>query len=194
MESRLKERLTGAAILVALTVLLVPQMFRGHHGEVATVGAGTEGPPVRSYTIDLSNTPTRTGPLQAADADGSASTGSDAASARDNAQAVPRPPAASAATTVAPPPPTPPPVSAPLPRAVSKGGWSVQLGLFGQRDNAERLMRAAQAKGFAASVAGPDAKGKYRVHKTDLPDRAAAQILAQRLKSQGFDATVAPPP
>jgi DedD protein len=71
MENRLKERLTGAAILVALIVMLVPEMFHGQRGDVAaTAGSSGEGPPVRSYTIDLSNGPTRTGPLQSTPAGG----------------------------------------------------------------------------------------------------------------------------
>lgn len=65
MENRLKQRLTGAAILVALIVMLVPEMFHGQRGNVAAnAGSSGEGPPVRSYTIDLSNSPTRTAPLQ----------------------------------------------------------------------------------------------------------------------------------
>jgi cell division septation protein DedD len=65
MENRLKQRLTGAAILVALIVMLVPEMFHGQRGNVAAIaGSSGEGPPVRSYTIDLSNGPSRTGPLQ----------------------------------------------------------------------------------------------------------------------------------
>jgi cell division septation protein DedD len=65
MENRLKQRLTGAAILVALIVMLVPEMFHGQRGNVAAIaGSSGEGPPVRSYTIDLSNSPTRTAPLQ----------------------------------------------------------------------------------------------------------------------------------
>src|SRR5580700_10194709 len=65
MENRLKERLTGAAILVALIVLLVPEMFHGQRSEVpASAGSSGEGPPLRSYTIDLSNGAARTAPLQ----------------------------------------------------------------------------------------------------------------------------------
>ena len=58
MENRLKERLTGAAILVALVVMLVPEMFHGQRGDIAaSPGSSGDGPPVRSYTIDLSNSP-----------------------------------------------------------------------------------------------------------------------------------------
>jgi cell division septation protein DedD len=75
MENRLKQRLTGAAILVALIVMLVPEMFHGQRGNVAAnAGSSGEGPPVRSYTIDLSNSPTRAGPFQSTPA-GTAATG-----------------------------------------------------------------------------------------------------------------------
>ncbi|MGA8706912.1 MAG: hypothetical protein WB646_07980, partial [Steroidobacteraceae bacterium] len=64
MENRLKERLTGAAILVALIVLLVPEMFRGQRGDTAAPASSGDGPPIRSYTIDLSNSPASKAPLQ----------------------------------------------------------------------------------------------------------------------------------
>jgi cell division septation protein DedD len=78
MENRLKQRLTGAAILVALIVMLVPEMFHGQRGNVAAnAGSSGEGPPLRSYTIDLSNSPTRAGPFQSTPAGTGASSGND---------------------------------------------------------------------------------------------------------------------
>ena len=52
---RLKERLTGAAILVALIVLIVPEMFHGHarRARRPAGAAAARAPPMRSYTIDL---------------------------------------------------------------------------------------------------------------------------------------------
>ncbi len=70
MENRLKERLTGAAILVALIVLLVPEMFRGQRGDAAAPASSGDGPPMRSYTIDLSNSPASKAPLQSTPAGG----------------------------------------------------------------------------------------------------------------------------
>jgi DedD protein len=53
-----KERLTGAIILVVLIVLLVPELLSGPKGPSAPVPAGatptpSEEPPLRSYTINL---------------------------------------------------------------------------------------------------------------------------------------------
>ena len=197
MENRLKERLTGAAILVALIVLLVPEMFHGQRSDVAaSAGSSGEGPPVRSYTIDLSNGPARTAPLQSTPAT-SASNAAGEATAQPAPPAKPAPPATHADTALSEAAKPPPTASAAGNAAASAhagaAGWSVQLGLFAQRDNAERLMHSAQTKGFAVNVSDRDAKGLYHVHAAGLADRAAAQALQQRLRDQGFAAAVVAP-
>jgi cell division septation protein DedD len=207
MDHRLKERLTGAAILVALIVLLVPEMFHGQDGNVAA-GAGNsgEGPPLRSYTIDLSNGAARTAPLQStavANASGADEHSSEPAAppsssmslsgvavAKSDASSANAAPAASVGTASL------GAVSAARPKGfehVAAAGWSVQLGLFSQRDNAQRLVQEAQAKGFAVSLANPDGKGPYRVRAGGLADRAAALALQQRLRTQGFAAAIVAP-
>ena len=220
MENRLKERLTGAAILVALIVMLVPEMFHGQGGDVAAVaGSSGEGPPVRSYTIDLSNSPTRSGPLQstpAGEGNGSNDGKPAAALAPEPTFAVTHTGAAPSAT---PPAPAPVPVPAAAPAASvaaaakvatpsasvdsrqgplaahgPQGAWSVQLGLFAKRDNAERLVHSAQTQGFAVSVSNADAKGLYHVIAGGMADRAAAEAYAQRLKDHGFAAAVVAAP
>jgi len=184
MENRLKERLTGAAILVALIVMLVPEMFHGQRGDVAASASSSgEGPPLRSYTIDLSNNPKTSAPLQ--------STPANTAPTPDPAPA-PVPAAAAAAPTVTVEPRivagSRPPGGAD--HNAAGGGWAVQLGLFAKRDNAERLQHAAQAKGFPVTLSGADARGLYRVYAGGMADRAAAEGYAQRLKDQGMPAAV----
>jgi DedD protein len=213
MENRLKERLTGAAILVALIVLLVPEMFHGQRRDVAANAASSgEGPPLRSYTIDLSNGPARTAPLQATPPSSNA----------ESAAAVSTPPTSTPPTPMPSTPALPAPVSPSAPPAAASGGthtpapavvsktaataasaassahagaaaWSVQLGLFAQRDNADRLMHSAQTKGFAVSVSDRDVKGLYHVQVGGLGDRAAAQAVATRLRDQGFAAALVAP-
>ncbi len=51
MDSRAKQRLTGAVILVALFVLLVPELLTGPRGADAPGTPAEEG--MRRYTIDL---------------------------------------------------------------------------------------------------------------------------------------------
>ncbi len=210
MENRLKERLTGAAILVALIVLLVPEMFHGQRRDVAaSAGSSAEGAPVRSYTIDLSNGPARTAPLQSTPGTNAASAGTDAAAepapapapapaASESAQAphlTPTSPPAHADTTPSAPVThaTPPKRNTTAPTRPVAGPWSVQLGLFAQRDNAERMAHAAQSKGFSVSVSSPDAKGRFHVRAAGLADRASAQTLQQRLRDQGFSAAIVAP-
>jgi len=201
MESRLKERLTGAAILVALIVLLVPEMFHGQRGDVAATASSGEGPPLRSYTIDLSNGPTRTAPLQSTPAT-SAAAPDNAAEASPPPPAVPMTaptparrgaPASGAASAASKPPPLPAAVASAGGSHPSNGAWSVQLGIFAQHDNAEKLLRSAQVKGFAASISERDAKGLYHVVVGNLGDHAAAQTLQGRLHDQGFAAALVPP-
>jgi DedD protein len=220
MENRLKERLTGAAILVALIVALVPELFRGQSGtpsgSAATATTGSpggssgDGPPVRTYTIDLSNNP-GTAPLQSA---------TEPEPTRTQAST---PPAAVVSPPASPPPTPAPPVASPsaaphtiapsppaahvaraqptantspipvAPKATSGGNWSVQLGLFSKRENAERMVSDAKAKGFNAAVSNADAKGQFHVHVTGLTDRSAAQAIAQKLKGEGLPAAVVAP-
>jgi cell division septation protein DedD len=225
MENRLKERLTGAAILVALIVLLVPEMFHGQRRDVAASAGSGEGAPVRSYTIDLSNGPARTAPLQSTPGTSGANAGGETAAEAvpahptPHAQAPAPPPVSppSTASAAATPPAAAPaaadspaahsastvsaasanaPRNAPPPAqraSASAGPWSVQLGLFAQRENAERLAHSAQSKGFAVNVSAADAKGHFRVRVAGLADRASAQALQQRLRGQGFTAAIVAP-
>ncbi|HEV7984997.1 MAG TPA: SPOR domain-containing protein [Steroidobacteraceae bacterium] len=194
MENRLKERLTGAAILVALIVLLVPEMFHGQRGDVAATASSGEGPPVRSYTIDLSNGPARTAPLQSTPPAPAATAvpdnGTDSAPPPTAPATSPSAPSSGAASRA--PPPTAAVAAASSPRT-GTGSWSVQLGIFAQHDNAERLMHSALAKGFAASVSERDLKGLYHVQVGNLNDHAAAQAMRGRLHDQGFPAALVPP-
>ena len=51
----MKERLTGAIILVALLVLLVPELLTGPSSKSPASPAGPEGARLRTYTIDLAD-------------------------------------------------------------------------------------------------------------------------------------------
>ncbi len=179
MESRLKERLTGAAILVALIVLIVPEVFHGRHGATPPQPAGAQsqslptpptspvgstGPaaspvaplaPTRSYTIDLTNTPA---PASARPSTPASAPTSDTASK----PALP-PDSAAPASSAARGAESGPEIGLPSEPAHHPGlrathhegsadGWIVQLGLFAKQGNAERLAHTAQGKGVSASV------------------------------------------
>ncbi len=207
MQTHLKERLTGAALLVVIVVLLVPEMFRGRPASAPQpASTAFEGPPVRSYTIDLRDNgvaqPLPAGaPLSASTpviAGSAPATGAPAAAAP--AASVPAPAiAASPAMTPTQPAPTaalskpaalPPPVvakPAPAPaHATAHSGWTVQVGSYARRDFAERMVKQMKAKGFAVQVAGPDDRGLYRVRSAPFPERASAMALRQQMQQKGL--------
>jgi cell division septation protein DedD len=212
MEQRLKERLTGAAILVAVIVLIVPELFHGHLAERAGKSANSsEGPPMRSYLIDLGASHSAPLQLGAASARGLAaspavSAAPGAASEAAGAPIAPAPtpaPLASSAPVASAQSALPasghPPAKAPASsrsggtRAKAAVDWSVQLGLYAKRANAEHMVHVAHTKGFPASVTAPDAKGRYRVRVAGLTTRSAALTLAARLRAAGLPAAAVGP-
>ena len=185
MQDHLKERLTGAAILVIVVVLLVPELFRGRPTANLKPGSGAiAGPPLRSYTIDLRDTAAAQPP--GASAPVVTSPASTAASAPANV-------AINAAAISA----APPPIAAPaIPAAAAtppsqhagtaKSGWTVQVGTFLRRDYAEHMVKQVSAKGYTVEVAGPDNRGLYRVRSAPQAERAAALALKQKMLASGL--------
>jgi DedD protein len=202
LQDHLKERLTGAAILVIVVVLLVPELFRGPPG--ANLKAGTNasaGPPVRSYTIDLRDSsaaqpPGASAPAIAMPAAAAASASPNgppgAPSAPVDSSAPPAAPALNPATPHAVSPATPrSATAAPSPHAAArasaaKSAWTVQVGSFARRDYAERMAKQVMAKGYAVEVAGPDDRGLYRVRSAPQAERAAATALKQKMQASGL--------
>ncbi len=218
MDSRAKQRLTGAVILAALFVLLVPELLTGPKSSTAPAAPPEEEQGLRSYTIEIDGESETSSPPQVAQPvpvaptpapdndDVAAPLVADSAPARQPEQRaapadVPAPNASSAprqtpaATPAAParaestrpaPSQTPPPAA--------KGSFVVQLGSFGSRDNADRLVRDMSAKGFKAFVAPIRSGGRdlYRVRVGPTPDRASAEALAADLKQAGQSGSIVP--
>jgi DedD protein len=209
-----KERLTGAIILVALIVLLVPELLTGPIGSApraAAVAPSAEEPPLRSYTINLADdTHSRSaavitsGPQPPTPL--STAAGPSGTSAAQPAAAESPPPAAARAAPSAPeaPPAAPPPLmpakSAPASAAaasaannVTGGAWMVQLGSFASRTNAERLARQVKAGGFKVSVSqGSSGRRLFRVRVGPAHDREAATQLAAKLRAAGHSGSIVP--
>jgi DedD protein len=196
-----KERLTGAIILVALIVLLVPELLRGPVRSVPrTVAAPAEEGPLRSVTINLADDSQARGgaaqPQPSAPQPMSAPPSPVPAQASPEGEAPeqsPAPAAAPAAPKAAPPPP---PAHTPAPTAAATepgGAFMVQLGSFASRPNAERLVQRLKAQGFTASVSqGSSGRHLYRVRVGPVRDRAAAAQLQAKLKGAGHTGAVVP--
>jgi len=183
VDSPLKERLTGALIVVALLIVVVPEMLSGPgKSSTTTRSAGDAGPPVRTFSLELGS------PTTAGSQNQSALTpqSSEPPAAAPIAAAPPAPAAAAPAPKEPEAPaPTPPPTQVPAPESApvpqhppvasktpapadvkpaaapaadvpatgAKGQWWTQLGSFSARDNAERLARDLRGQGYSISVA-----------------------------------------
>lgn len=222
MDSRAKQRLTGAVILAALFVLLVPELLTGPKSSTAPAASPEEEQGLRSYTIEIDGKSETSSPPQVAQPvpaaptptptpapdndDVAAPQFAESAPARQPEQRaaaadvpVPSASAESRQTTATIPaaparaePARPAPSRTPPPAA--KGSFVVQLGSFGSRDNADRLVRDMSAKGFKAFVAPIRSGGRdlYRVRVGPTPDRASAEALAADLKRVGQSGSIVP--
>jgi DedD protein len=189
VETRVKERLTGAVILVALIVVLVPELLSGPHGVHRAPARAADAPPERSFTVDLTD-----GPRKSSAAIPQPEAGEAAPAPPPVVSAPPATdPAPEASASAAPAPAPQPSASAPraaranaphaTPRATavaqdSSGtsvaprgrthtqaaaatpGWAIQVGSFNSRENAERLASELRARNFVASVSGSTTNGR----------------------------------
>ncbi len=201
MEDSLKARLIGASILVLLAVALLPELLSGPKPLPGAAG-GTAGKGTRTITIDLGG----------AVAAGSQVTPRPEALPAPTAVPTALPAVESPATntaargetatpfgepTAAPPATASEPVvnvlaAMPAPKAsAGAGGFAVQVGAFGSAAGAAKLVDDLQADGLPAYLLQP-APGKklHRVRVGPVPDRAAADKLAARLKSRGLPVAV----
>lgn len=229
MERRVKERLIGATLLVALIVLIVPEMLSGPKPPSAqplTVGLPTStAAPTRSVSVDLatSKATAEAGPAPAGAASPDAAsdepppTSSGAAAGNDRPsesaqpdQAAPasaptvttlraQEPAGSALETPASGPKSGLGESAAGQSPAGQSGhrgWTVQLGSFASRANAEKLVHQLQARGGSSpyvSASGSGTSLRYRVRVGPLADRGAAERAAGKLRAAGHPATVVAP-
>ena len=211
VDTLVKERLTGAIILVALIVVLVPELLSGPIRPASRArgpASSAEEPPLRSYTINLADEP-RAGSdslrMQPVSAPSPSAPAVEPAPAAGNPQAASPAPRSEPVTTPAPEPSRPvpatplPEASAVLPAAASpapagvSGAYVVQLGSFASRANAERLAKQVHGLGYPVSVSrGTTGRRLYRVQVGPARDHASAEQMAAKLHSQGHAGTVVP--
>jgi DedD protein len=207
MEDALKARLIGATVLVALAVLLIPELLSGRKpAEPVTTQVGA-GRGTRTFTIELdgaSGSPVATqvarSPAPTTVPAALPTPVSETAQVAGEASApvtVPQPkPAVAAPATVPERRPevvaSPAPEPAPVQVIPARGGWAVQVGAFGSAEAANKLVRQLQGADFAAYVAPVSRSGKtlHRVRVGPVTARAGAEALVPALKARGLPATV----
>jgi DedD protein len=218
MDESLKARLIGAALLVALAVLLIPELLSGRKAAELQPADPATARSTRTFTIELNGgeapgtlpsppVAEAPSPVPAAVAQQSAAetTAAEPKSATDPQSAPPAQPVAveqrPAANTTAPratevvaeaPAVAPPPLPESAPAAATSGGWAVQVGAFGSAATAQRLVKELQGAGYRAYVSPVNRSGKTlnRVRVGPEAERDDANRLAERLKGRGLPAAV----
>ena len=191
MDQGLKERLVGAAVLVAIAVWLIPWVLDGPEAPLESNGSSLQLPaaeepmPMRTQTLRVGDAPEVV---------------ADASPAR-----VVTAPVAQPAVATDPPPnniaesrETPPAAApaakppAPVAAVAAAGDWIVQLGVFGEEANARRLAQSSGTFGHKAEVSSYRSNGRtlYRVRVGPAATRAHADATASALRAHGIDARV----
>ena len=211
MEGPVKERLTGALILIAALVIVVPEMLSGPDAPSPSSSADTDaGPPLRTYELQLDTPAASRNEDQSALSPQSAPNqpipGAAPALAEASAKVEPQVGAEKPAPEkpVAEPPvpekpvatvATAPAVERTPAATVTGGNWWIQLGSFSSRENAERLQKQLRAAGYPISVSPIKSNGKelYRVRAGPVPSREAAAGLQGRLAAAGHKSSLVAP-
>jgi DedD protein len=217
MDQGLKERLVGAAVLVAIAVWLIPWVLDGPEADLEAPGGSLQLPaaeepmPMRTQTLRLGDVPEPSverpaappAALPTATVTAAADTGRrevgepkvpevESRLLAAGTEATAPAPAPAPASTAAPAAKSPP---KPAPVAAATGDWLVQLGSFSAEANARRLAQQAGTYGFKAQVSSYTSGGKtlYRVRVGPQATRAAADAAVSALRAHGIsDARVVP--
>ncbi len=210
MDQGLKERLVGAAVLVAIAVWLIPWVLDGPEDGAEAPASSLQLPsadepmPMRTQTLKLGDAPEPSGGSVAPPATTPA-TQLQAASEPPKPAAAEQPKPAPesradlpsvgeqtvAAVTHAPEKATAAqPKSAPPPAAA--GDWTVQLGSFEDEGNAKRTAQRAATFGYKAEVSSSrnGARLLYRVRVGPQATKAASEAAASALRAHGMEARV----
>jgi DedD protein len=191
MDRALKERIIGAAVLVVFAVLVVPVFLDGppDEGEIVSERVPLPGQDAQEDTRTVVLERDREEPVPAA---------TEQAAPERSEQAARQPQAVVAAETRSEPEkPAPKPDPQTMPADSSPTGmWAVQLGSFGNQENAERLAADLRKQGFAAflSQLSTDAGQLHRVRIGPQKDRDSAEAMAARLQEAGHKGQVVPHP
>jgi DedD protein len=208
MDESLKARLIGAAVLVAVAVLLIPELLSGRKTAEPQPADSAEARGSRTFTIELNGgnaavdpqPPVAEAPARAsvAVAEQPAAEPPAAAPAESGPELAPErepvaprePPAVAKASPAA--PVQPPAETATAPAPVTRGGWAVQVGAFGSAAAAQRLVQDLQGAGYRAYVSPVTRSGKtlHRVRVGPEAGRDDANRLAGRLKGRGLPTAV----
>jgi len=194
-DSKLKQRLIGALVLIILVVIFVPMLLdepRESSLKATNIPAQpeefsskitpldeplpiTQGPPNNSPAIVVERTPAGASPANPASTPSTQTPGTGALATPDQ-------------------PPEPEDSTADIAKDMAKGvndrltvsAWVVQLGSFSKEENALKLRDQLRAKGYTTFVESINAKGVkvFRVRIGPELDRARAEAIREKLENE----------
>ena len=199
MDRALKERIIGAIVLVLFVVLVVPVFLDGpsNSGEVISEQVPLPGQSgEENQTIVLNRD--RTQPVPAASNNSAAADEPQQQPEQREVEPEPQPEAEHEPEATPAPAQRQPEVvvAAVAEPASSTGMWAVQLGSFGNKENADKLAADLKKLGFAAfrSQLKTGSGELHRVRVGPQKDRDSAEIVAAALAKAGQKGQVVPHP
>jgi DedD protein len=196
MDRALKERIIGAAVLVVFVVLVVPVFLDGppQSGEIVSERVPLPGQAAEDETRTVVLNRDRDEPVPVPAPVTQAQT-----ERQQPAQPKPEPEPEARDEPEPEPDPVPAKPATQQPAAAGKsstGMWAVQLGSFGNQQNAERLAADLRKQGFAAflSQLSTGSGELHRVRIGPQKDRESAEAMAERLAKAGHKGQVVPHP
>ena len=189
MDRSLKERVIGASVLVALAVWLIPWVLDGPVPDAESVAAQTptaeRSAPLRTQTIRLENRQNTSAQSDTPDIPASPAPQDSEEVARVTLEA------SANAQSGAPAASVPIPVTAEV-QVEAAPGWLVQVGSFGDEDNARQVAGRLVEAGYSARLYPHRSGGNlmYRVRVGPEPSREGADEIASSLRNRGYVAQV----
>jgi DedD protein len=195
MDSALKQRLLGAAVLIALAVIFVP-MFLGNappKQDSTTVNLDIPAPPERKFETrtlpveapSVAATPTPADSNKVATVDTHAPGRTDAHPEDATTTVAPIKPEPRPVAIVEPKPAPPAVTPAPVaPVAATPGRFAVNLGVYADQAHADALVAKVKKLGFAAYSEATEYQGKsaLRVRVGPFTERASAEAARLKIK------------
>jgi len=198
MDRALKERIIGAAVLVLVVVLVVPVFLDGPPGEGEMVSERVPLPgqsDQETKTVVLNRDRKDPVPLNRASEPAQPAQQPQQLPEQTESRPIPAETKPQPEPAVTQPAPEQPAVQSTA-AASSTGMWAVQLGSFGNQENAERLAADLRKQGFAAflSQLSTGSGELHRVRIGPQKDRESAEAVAAQLGKAGHKGQVVPHP
>jgi DedD protein len=195
MDSALKQRLLGAAVLIALAVILVPMFLSNSPQQQENATRDLEIPPVPEHKLEMRTLPVASPsapiPASASEDPNKIVTVDTNAPPKVDAHPEDQTPPATASTTPPPKPvvtpskPTAPVEPQQSPQVSAAGGrFAINMGIYADQTHANALVANVKKLGFSAYTESTDYQGKAatRVRVGPFADRAAAESARLKIK------------